>query len=174
MKQTRVAEDALKTFTITGVTANPQNGTLTVQFDDGFVGEVALTDLEQSGLPIELDIHRVTFKAENNRVLIGLKGTSQHEIVPWDLLRALCDPVFAKRSQHELTRSRRILGQTIKRLRNQHTPPLTQEALAQRAEINRITLANIEAGRAGNPTLTTLKKIASGLNVQVADLLNDN
>lgn len=172
MKHLRLTDEASSTMTILAVTTHEKKRTLTVHFDDGFVGEVALTDIERSGLPVELDIRDVAFRSENNRVLIGIKGKTEREIVPWDLLRALCDPDFAERSKYELKRSRRILGQRIKRLRKQHTPPLTQEALAKHAHINRITLANIEAGRAGNPTLDTLKKIADSLSIQVVELFN--
>jgi transcriptional regulator with XRE-family HTH domain len=47
---------------------------------------------------------------------------------------------------------------------------LTQEGLARRAWIHRVTLANIERG-AEQPTVDTLQRIARALRVPVGDLL---
>jgi len=47
---------------------------------------------------------------------------------------------------------------------------LTQDELARRSWIHRVTLANIERG-AEQPTLDTLARIAKALKVPVGDLL---
>jgi transcriptional regulator with XRE-family HTH domain len=47
---------------------------------------------------------------------------------------------------------------------------LTQETLARRAWIHRVTLSNIERG-AEEPTVETLQRIARALRVPVGDLL---
>ncbi|WP_267924812.1 helix-turn-helix domain-containing protein [Streptomyces liliifuscus] len=49
----------------------------------------------------------------------------------------------------------------------------TQEAVYLAAGVDRVTLQNIEAGRA-NPTVTTLLKIAHVLNVPLARLVDGN
>lgn len=46
---------------------------------------------------------------------------------------------------------------------------MTQEGLAERADIDRVALANIETGRR-HPTVTTVYKIATALNVKVEDV----
>jgi len=46
---------------------------------------------------------------------------------------------------------------------------MTQEKLAELAEIDRVALANIETGRR-RPTVTTVHRIAHGLGVKVEDV----
>lgn len=46
---------------------------------------------------------------------------------------------------------------------------MTQERLAEEAEIDRVALANIETGRR-HPTVTTVYKIATALGVKVEDV----
>ena len=60
------------------------------------------------------------------------------------------------------------IGEGIKRLRAQHK--LTQTALAQRAEIPRATLANME-GENSNPSISAAVKVARALGVTVDDLI---
>jgi transcriptional regulator with XRE-family HTH domain len=57
---------------------------------------------------------------------------------------------------------------TIKRLREQKG--LTQEALADKAGIHRVYLAQIEAATK-TPSIATLEKIAKALKVKTAELL---
>jgi transcriptional regulator with XRE-family HTH domain len=64
--------------------------------------------------------------------------------------------------------SARDLGSQVKRLRESRG--LTQQALADAARVNRVTVANIERGDA-DPTLATLKALAKALGVPVATLL---
>ena len=59
-------------------------------------------------------------------------------------------------------------GAALRELRNARG--FSQEVLAQRAEINRVYLAEIETGRR-NPTLYSIARIASGLEVGLGDLL---
>ena len=49
---------------------------------------------------------------------------------------------------------------------------ITQEELAERAELHRTYIADIERG-ARNPTLLTIKKLAKGLEISAADLLSE-
>lgn len=48
---------------------------------------------------------------------------------------------------------------------------LTQEELAIKAKIPYTTLVKIESGQVKNPTVKTLKKIASALDITVDNLL---
>ena len=57
---------------------------------------------------------------------------------------------------------------TIKRLREQRK--LTQEALAKRAGVHRVYVAQIEA-QTKVPSLATLEKLAKALGVKVGRLL---
>ena len=49
---------------------------------------------------------------------------------------------------------------------------ISQEELAERADLHRTYIADIERG-ARNPTLLTIKKLAKGLGVSAADLLSE-
>ena len=49
---------------------------------------------------------------------------------------------------------------------------ISQEELAERADLHRTYIAGIEWG-ARNPTLLTIKKLARGLGVSAADLLSE-
>jgi transcriptional regulator with XRE-family HTH domain len=64
--------------------------------------------------------------------------------------------------------SARDLGNQVKRLRESRD--LTQQALADKAGVNRVTVANIERGDA-EPTLATLQALAKALGVPVTTLL---
>lgn len=64
-----------------------------------------------------------------------------------------------------------ILGSNIMTLRNKEK--LTQEQLADKATISRITLSSIERGEI-SPTLETVNKISKALNVQIESLFSKN
>lgn len=49
---------------------------------------------------------------------------------------------------------------------------LTQEELADKSEVNRTTIAQLESGEEVNVTAKTLKKLASCLGVGVKDLFD--
>ncbi len=49
---------------------------------------------------------------------------------------------------------------------------LSQEKLARLADVANNTIIKIEAGKNQNPTLDTLKKISTALEVSVDDLIN--
>jgi transcriptional regulator with XRE-family HTH domain len=61
------------------------------------------------------------------------------------------------------------IAKTIKRLREKMG--ISQEKLARLADVSNNTIINIEAGKQGNPTIETLKKIAKALNVEIQELL---
>ncbi len=70
-----------------------------------------------------------------------------------------------ERSNAEL---RKQLGVRIASLRAE--AGMSQRQFALMLELDRVTLNRIESG-AGNPTLGTLERIASGLGLSLADLL---
>ena len=65
--------------------------------------------------------------------------------------------------------SKNNIAKTVKRLREK--AGLSQEKLARLADVSNNTLINIEAGKQDNPTIETLKKIATALNVPIEDLI---
>ena len=62
------------------------------------------------------------------------------------------------------------IAKTVKRLRGK--TGLSQEKLACLADVSNNTIINIEAGKQGNPTIDTLKKVAKALSVPIEDLIN--
>lgn len=64
----------------------------------------------------------------------------------------------------------KTIGQKIKDLRK--GKKMTQEGLARKADIPTTTLVKIEGDAIQNPTLDTITKIASGLEVTIDKLIN--
>ena len=62
------------------------------------------------------------------------------------------------------------IGEKVRKLRIEQQ--LTQEKLAELANIDPKTIIQIEAGKRKNPTMGTLNKIASSLKVGIETLLN--
>jgi transcriptional regulator with XRE-family HTH domain len=65
--------------------------------------------------------------------------------------------------------SKNNISKTVKRLREKMG--ISQEKLARLADVSNNTVINIEAGKQGNPTIETLKKIAKALNIPIEDLI---
>jgi len=65
--------------------------------------------------------------------------------------------------------SKNNLSKTVKRLREKMG--ISQEKLARLADVSNNTIINIEAGKQGNRTIETLKKIAKALNTPIEDLI---
>ena len=65
--------------------------------------------------------------------------------------------------------SKNNIAKTVKRLREKMG--ISQEKLARLADVSNNTIINIEAGKQGNPTIETLKKIANALNTPIEDLI---
>lgn len=63
------------------------------------------------------------------------------------------------------------LGAKIRKLRKQLD--MTQEKLAEKAEIDTSYLGQIERGERSSPSITIVSKIAHALNVNEGELLND-
>ncbi|TAM42065.1 XRE family transcriptional regulator [bacterium] len=62
-----------------------------------------------------------------------------------------------------------MLAQTIKELRKKHK--ISQEELARQAGITYSTLIKIESGANDNPTIKTIKKIATALKISLDELV---
>jgi transcriptional regulator with XRE-family HTH domain len=80
---------------------------------------------------------------------------------------------FHDRSRSESTCCSNVVmrfGASVQRLR--FGLGISQEELAERANLHRSYVADIERG-ARNPTLLTIKKLAKGLGVSTADLLSE-
>lgn len=65
--------------------------------------------------------------------------------------------------------SKDSLAKTVKKLREKQG--LSREKLARMADVSNNTIFNIEAGTQDNPTIDTLRKIATALGVGVDNLI---
>lgn len=63
------------------------------------------------------------------------------------------------------------IGEKIKKVRNDKG--LTQEELAQKANISYITLVKIEQEKVENPTMKTLQKIAKALEISLDEIVKN-
>ena len=66
--------------------------------------------------------------------------------------------------------AKKHLGDRVRELREARG--LTQEALASRAGLHRVYLAQLEIGRNDNPRLDTLRRLAQALGVSLGELLD--
>lgn len=62
------------------------------------------------------------------------------------------------------------IGMKIKKLREKRG--WTQELLAEKAGLTRVTVARVEAGMRKNPDLSTRQKLAKALGVSITELLD--
>ncbi len=67
------------------------------------------------------------------------------------------------------TKNNREIGEKIKEIRNKKG--LTQDALAKKADLPYTTLTKIESNVITNPSIQTVAKIASGLEVSIDELI---
>lgn len=70
----------------------------------------------------------------------------------------------------ELMSYLKALGQNVRALRNEMSPRLSQESLAEIAGLHRTEIGKIEQGQV-DPRLTTLHLVADALDVTLDDLL---
>ncbi len=88
--------------------------------------------------------------------------------LPWDFVRHYCDSSYRPRVEAVALSGRQAIGVRIRQLRE--SAGLTQQALAQAANIARVTLVRIEnAGQA--PRYETLVSLAQALGRPMGDLV---
>jgi DNA-binding XRE family transcriptional regulator len=88
--------------------------------------------------------------------------------IPWDFARHYCDESYRPTVEAIAMRGRLTLGGRIRQFRE--SAGLTQEALAQAADIGRVTLVRLEKGEQ-TPRFKTLNAIAQALGRRVPEFL---
>ena len=134
-------------------------------FADGRAGLIpfgALPDVVGGGGARQLEL-------PNPYEMTVILADGERAEIPWDFARHYCDPSYRPRVEAVARQGRVSLGQRIRELRD--SAGLTQEGLAGRASIGRVTLARIESGQQ-SPRFKTLTAIADALDSAVDDLLN--
>jgi len=139
-----------------------------VQFADGHTGWIPVSDIEQAGPPVQLDLNQVELSNPYEIVISTEEGGTIE--VPWDFARGYCDPQFQQREREQARQGQAHLGERIRQFRRQ--AGWTQGEFARRANIGRITLSRLESGD-HSPRYRTLVALAKALGVSVTDLLID-
>lgn len=139
-----------------------------IQFADGRAGWIPVADIEQADPPVRLDLDRVEMP-NPYEIVIGTEEGGTIE-VSWDFARGYCDPSFQEREREQAQRGQAHLGGRIRQFRER--AGWTQEELAGRAGIGRVTLSRLESG-GHSPRYQTLVALAKALGVSVTDLLID-
>lgn len=88
--------------------------------------------------------------------------------IPWDFARHYCDPTYAARVERIRDVGQAGLGKRVQKLRSAIN--LSQEGLARRARMSRMTLARLERGEM-SPRYETLMALSQALGVKLAELL---
>ena len=133
-------------------------------FADGATGLIPYADASEIG-----DRSAVAgLELPNAYEMVITLSDGQHVEIPWDFARHYCDQSYRPTIEAIAAAGRKTIGQRIRRYRE--STGLTQEELAGRAQIGRVTLTRLETGEQ-SPRFTTLSAIAQALGVEVSALL---
>ena len=139
---------------------------LEVTFADGRHGVVPLDAVFDSEQVPAIEDLRIP-----NPFVVQIVLQSQEVVeIPWDFARHYCDPAYAARTEQGRDAGQAILGRRIQRLRQ--AIGLSQEGLARRAGVGRVTLARLEKGER-SPQYETLLALSKALGVGLAEFLVD-
>jgi DNA-binding XRE family transcriptional regulator len=134
-------------------------------FADGSSGLIPFADLDEVDGLDELK----SIELPNAYELILHKNNGENVEIPWDFARHYCDVSYRRRIEQVAASGRESLGAGIRSLRE--NAGLSQEELAQAADIGRITLLRIENGEQ-SPRYGTLRSIAQALGVPLSEVLS--
>ncbi len=139
---------------------------LRVWFADGAVAIVPARKIEKAGKPATLDLNTVRLSDPHVILVDNMDGGTEE--IPWDFIRHYCDAEFARSEREKDRLSLKALGARVRHYRE--VTGLSQEELARKAKIGRITLSRIENGKLYAQT-KTLSKIASVFRIGLAELI---
>jgi DNA-binding XRE family transcriptional regulator len=145
-------------------TASLLDDGIELSFADGFKGLIPYADVpevrEREGIcGLELP--------NPYEMVLEMAGGERVE-VPWDFARHYCDASYRPTIEVIAAMGRQTLGERVRRFRE--SAGLTQVALAQAADIGRVTLVRLENGEQ-SPRFKTLQAIARALKMDTRELL---
>ena len=146
------------------LTATPLAEGIELAFGDGGAGFIPFGDLPE----VAAGGGVAGLELPNPYQLVALLANGDRAEIPWDFARHYCDPDYRPRVEAVARRGRATLGRRIREQRQ--AAGLSQQELAQRSSIGRVTLARVESGKQ-SPRFNTLSAIAAALGVAVDDLL---
>ena len=140
------------------------NDAIQYTFADGASGQIPYADVPEIGNRNGVAALELPTAYE----MIITLSDGQHIEIPWDFARHYCDKSYRPTIEAIAAAGRKTLGGRIRR--NRESAGLTQEQLARRAQIGRVTLVRLESGEQA-PRFKTLSAIAQALEVDVNALL---
>lgn len=149
-----------------------------VHFADGAAGYIPFKDLAVlAGKPIRVDWRKLQLVDEHEFHIPILSDTAKivgrqepFLDVPWDFVRAYCDPQYAAKTQCDFLMDQAALAFNVSLLREARE--VSQEELATHAGVSRVTISKIENRQGAIPKFATLSKIAKVFDLPIADLFN--
>ncbi len=142
----------------------PRDEGLSVEFADGRSGVVPFKDIPEVG--DRGGLYDVELPNPYEIILVNIRDEKVE--IPWDFARHYCDPNYRVRMEALTARSKRILGDRVREMRE--SAGKTPGELVESANIPPGDLEDIERGKQA-PRLATLKAIAVALGRPVEDLL---
>lgn len=139
-------------------------GGIMLTFADGCKGLIPFGEIPEIGALSNLA--QIELPNPYEMVLRGNHGESVE--LPWDFARHYCDASYRPRVEAIAATGRQALGARLRQLRE--AARVTQQELATKAGLGRITLVRIENG-SQSPRYETLDALAKALRRPVADLL---
>ncbi len=145
--------------------ANPLEDAIEIGFADGAHGCIPYKPYKD--IPEIEERTALSSLANPYEMVLETVGDEMVEI-PWDFARHYCDASYRPAIEAIAMQGRQILGECIRGFRE--SAGLTQAALAQTADIGRVTLVRLEKG-AQSPRFKTLDAIARVLGRHATNLL---
>jgi DNA-binding XRE family transcriptional regulator len=144
--------------------AESQEKGIRLTFADGRSGLIPFKDLPE--IKSRSNLQSIEIPNPYELLLRNLKGDEIE--IPWDFARHYCDASYEPRVRAVSDRGKQSIGTRIRGLRE--SSGLTQEQLATKAGIGRVTLVRIETGEQ-SPRYETLQSLARALDRPLAELL---
>jgi len=143
--------------------ASPRTDGIELTFADGAGGLIPYADIPEVG-----DASKLESIALPNPYVIVLRNRAGGDTeIPWDFARNYCDASYRPRIEAIATEGRQAIGARIRALRAE--AGMTQQTLASRAGIGRVTLVRVEKGEQ-SPRYETIVALAKALGRPFADL----
>lgn len=144
--------------------AKASNNGIEVSFADGCKGLIPFSDIQD----IASEANLQGLELPNPFVILLRNREGGIVELPWDFVRHYCDPSYRPRIEALAATGRATLAERIRRLRQ--SAGLTQDDLASKAGIGRVTLVRIENGEQ-SPRYETLVALAKALGREPSELL---
>ena len=135
-----------------------------LSFADGSTGLVPYSEIPE----IQERMAVSSLDLPNPYIMILRTRRGEQVEIPWDFARHYCDANYRPTIEAIAMRGRQTLGERIRHYRE--SAGLTQEALAQAADIGRVTLVRLERGEQ-TPRFKTLEAISEALGIRIPELL---